>query len=451
MKRYLGCLLCLSIAVVFVDEGTCAIAQKPEQSKVSPKIIEDDEDFVPYQGGRFTTFDWTLFRKLGVANAGNVLLSPISIKLALVLLYEGAQGQTAHELANALNLPLSVPGTREIFNNVLKSLQTPSSAYTLNIGSRIYIDNNVLTRQRYAATMKSFYNTDVINVNMSEAHAIANGVNSWVSNVTDGHIKKMIDDEQDLKDSVMLIVNALFFKSAWRRRYFEPENTRVSKFYVNTNEIVNVPFMHTVGRFYYVESSKLDAKILRIPYDGSKFAMYIILPRTMYGVDHIVNEINAFTLATDMWAMQELPFDVLIPKFKFEFTSHLESTLRELGIHDIFDDTALLTGIARTRRASRHLQVSDIVHKTGIEVSENGTIAYAATEVQIGNKIEDSVFHANHPFVFYIEDETTGTILYIGKVRNPLNTSGVAEKCYTQAQPEFPSRLNLDTPNIPGK
>lgn len=149
----------------------------------------------------------------------------------------------------------------------------------------------------------------------------------------------------------MLIVNGLFFKGAWRRKYFAPENTRLSKFHINANESIDVPFMHTIGRFYYAESSRLGAKILRIPYDvrynlyntlqtanrhnedtifqGSKFAMYIILPH-MSTVDHIVNQINPFILASDLWTMQELPLNVWIPKFKFEFTSHLENTLREV-------------------------------------------------------------------------------------------------------------------------
>lgn len=151
----------------------------------------------------------------------------------------------------------------------------------------------------------------------------------------------------------MLIVNGLFFKGAWRRKYFAPENTRLSKFHINANESIDVQFMHTIGRFYYAESSRLGAKILRIPYDvrdnlhdtlrmdnrrritedtifqGSKFAMYIILPH-MSTVDHIVNQINPFVLASDLWAMQELPLNVWIPKFKFEFTSHLENTLREV-------------------------------------------------------------------------------------------------------------------------
>ncbi|EFN84891.1 Uncharacterized serpin-like protein TK1782 [Harpegnathos saltator] len=449
-------LLCLSIALLLTRKSIYVVAQTSAQANVSSPVnsgvaqVSDDDDFVPYQGERFTIFDWMLFKNLAKANSGNVLISPISIKLALVLLFEGAQEQTAYELANVLQLPVSTSAIRERFSGILRSLQTPSPAYTLNVGSRFYIDNNVQIRQRYAATIKSFYNTDVFNANMTDVHAVASKVNSWISNITDGHLEKLISNENSLEDSVMLIANGLYFKGAWRRKYFAPEQTRVSKFHINPNVSVNVPYMHSVDRFYYVESSKLNAKILRIPYDGSKFAMYIILPLTLNGLDHILNEINPFMLSRDIWAMQELPLNVWIPKFKFEFTSHLESALREIGIRDIFDDTALLTGIAITKRISRHLQVSDVVHKTGIEVNENGTIAYAATEVQIGNKIEEGTFLANHPFMFYIEDESTGTILYMGKVEDPLDTSGIIEK----VEQEFPSRINLDTTTLtpkPGK
>ncbi|EFN65867.1 Plasminogen activator inhibitor 1 [Camponotus floridanus] len=446
MRSKLEYLLCFSIMLIFIKKCVCVVTPNPVETNISSQITpqtEDDEDFVPYHGERFSVFDWMLFRNLAKTNAGNILLSPISIKLALVLLYEGAQDQTARELAEVMQLPLSVLATREKFNNILKSLQAPSSAYTLNIGSRIYIDNNVLTRQRYAATVKTFYNTDVINANLSDTHTIATKVNSWISNVTNGHIEKMIDNEETLENSVMLIANGLFFKGAWRRKYFAPENTRVSKFYINANESVDVQYMHTISRFYYAESSRLGAKILRIPYDGSKFAIYIILPH-MSTVDHVIKQINPFVLSSDLWAMQELPLNVWIPKFKFEFTSHLENTLRELGIRDIFDNTALLTGIAKTKRASKHLQVSDVMHKTGIEVNENGTIAYAATEIQIGNKIEEGTFYANQPFVFYIEDETTGTILYVGLVRNPLNETGTTGKI----QQELPSRFNLNATTV---
>lgn len=421
---------------VAADISTLTPVQNFTPTSIKPPA-DDDDDFVPYQGERFNTFDWTLFRGMGKRYPGNLLLSPISVKLALVLLYEGAQDQTAHELAGALHLPPSRSATREKFSTALESLQAPSEAYTLNIGTRLYIDSNVMVRQRYGAIAKTFYAADVITRNLNDSQTVAAEVNTWVNNVTEGHIPMMIDDDNSIKDSVMLIMNALFFKGNWRRRYFQPENTKPGKFFTRENESVDVPFMHTISNFYYSESSELDAKILRIPYEGQKFAMYLILPFTVNGADLLLNQINPFILTRHVWLMQDLPVAVSIPKFKFEFSCHLETTLRELGIRDIFDNTATLTGIARTKRTSRHLQVTDILQKTGIEVNENGTSAYSAVEVQLGNKIEEETFHATHPFLFYIEDETTGTILYLGKIANPLEVVGRAETPVTDVPPRF--------------
>ncbi|XP_029038073.2 uncharacterized protein LOC114873665 [Osmia bicornis bicornis] len=385
---------------------------------------EDEDDFVPYQGERFNVFDWTLFKVMSKRYDENLLLSPISLKIALVLLYEGAQENTAHELAAGMQLPATRTATRDKFSTILRSLQTTSPAYSLNIGTRIYTDSNILIRQRYEAIVKTFYNTDVIVANMSDSQPLVREINRWVSNVTEGNIEKIIEDESSVKESLMLIVNALYFKGSWRRRYFPPENTRVGKFYKNGNESIDVPFMRAFGRFYFSESPELDAKILRIPYDGHKYAMYLLLPRTQNGIEQLVADVNPFILARHMWLMQDLPVDVSIPKFKFEFSSHLESVLRQLGIRNIFDDTATLTGIARTKRTSKHLKVSNILQKAGIEVNENGTTAYVATEIELGNKIGEETFHANRPFLFYIEDESTGTITYMGKIMNPLIMSG---------------------------
>lgn len=439
----LGCatLLCLALfaaersdyAAAAVENSTLPASANGTEVRMEaglPSVPDDDDDdFIPYQGERFTTFDWALFRALGKRYPGNLLVSPISVKLALVLLYEGAQEQAAYELSNTLLLPATRPATRDKFSTALQSLQAPSSSYTLNFGSRVYIDSNVLIRQRYGAIAKIFYQTDIVSTNMSDVHNVAGEVNAWVNNITHGYIPKMIEDEKSIKDSVMLMMNALFFRGSWSRKYFLPENTKPGNFYTATNESVEVPFMHCLGRFYYSESSELDAKILRIPYDGHKFSMYVILPLTLTGADQLMKQIRPSILTRHVWLMQDLPVDVLLPKFKFEFSNHLETVLRELGIRDVFDDTATLTGIAKTKRTSRHLKVTDIVQKSGIEVNENGTTAFTAIEVQVANKIEEEVFHATQPFIFYIEDETTGTILYVGKVANPAQTEGNDSGC----------------------
>ncbi|KOC68055.1 Serine proteinase inhibitor A3K, partial [Habropoda laboriosa] len=431
----------LFIAIVYI--GILTTKQCKSEATRLLSRDNDEDDFVPYQGERFSVFDWSLFKATSKQYSGNVLLSPISLKIALVLLYEGAQDKTGYELARTLQLPATPAATRDRFSTILRSFKTRSASYNVNIGTRIYIDSNITIRQRYEAIVKTFYNTDVISANLSDAKPLVKEINSWVSNITDANIDRMIEDENSVKDSLMVILNAFFFKGSWLRKYFAPKDTRIEKFHTSDNRTVDVPFMHTVGRFYYSESSELNAKILRIPYHGNKFAMYLLLPDTLDGIERLVNEVSPYLLTKYVWLMQDLSIDVSIPKFKFEFTSHLESILRELGIRDIFDDTATLTGIALSKRISKHLKVSDVVQKAGIEVNENGTTAYVATEIEIGNKIEDETFHATRPFVFYIEDESTGTVIYVGKMMNPLDTTAST----VSPKEPFASKFNPGTPN----
>lgn len=402
-----------------------------------------EDDFVPYQGERFSAFDWTLFRAVSRKQSGNLLLSPISLKIALTLLYEGAQEQSAHEIANALRLPATLTAIRDRFTNILLSLRAKSPAYEINIGTRIYTDSIISIRQRYQAIVESFYGTDVVTANFSDAQPVVESINRWVGNITNGNIDKLIDNEASIRNSLFVLTNAIFFKGTWARNYFSSKDTRNGPFYIGSNRTVQVPLMHSIGRFYYIDSSELDAKILRIPYKGHKFSMYLLLPRNRDGIDRLANKVNQFLLTRQMWHMQDLPVDVILPRFKFDYTSHLENILREIGIRDIFDDTATLTGIALTKRNSRRLKVTNIYQKAGIEVNENGTTAYAATEVELGNKIEDESFHATHPFIFYIEDGTTGTILYVGKVTDPTNTSAKQD---TDSQQDFSSKYGSEIP-----
>ncbi|XP_015597657.1 uncharacterized protein LOC107268913 [Cephus cinctus] len=395
----------------------------------------DDDDFIPYQGERFNVFDWNLCKSMAKKFSGNMLISPISVKLALVLLYEGAQDQTAHELAGAMQLPVGRFATRDTFSNILQSLQATRPEYVLNVGTRLYVDSSIVTRQRYGAILKTFYNTDLVSANLSDTKPTAAAVNDWVRNITNGNIPKVIEDHNSLKDSVMLVMNALYFKGSWRHP-FPLNRTQVANFYTGIDKSVSTPFMHTVGNFYFSESPELDAKIIRLPYLGHKYAMFLILPRTRDGIEHLVREINPFILTRHMWLMQDVPVDVTIPKFKFDFTSHLENILRELGIRDIFDNTATLTGIAKSKSTSKKLVVSDVLQKVGVEVNELGTAAYAATEIQVVNKFGEQSFHANHPFLFFIEDETTGTIVFVGKVTNPLEMNG---------------HLDVSAPNLPNR
>ncbi|KAJ8686512.1 hypothetical protein QAD02_022306 [Eretmocerus hayati] len=415
---------------------------------------DDVDDFVPFEGERFTMFDWGLLKNMAKSVKGNLLVSPVSLKLALTLLYEGAQDETAQELADVMHLPIGRSATRDKFSSIIKSLQTQRPEYALNIGTRIFMDNSIKPRQRYGAIAKSFYNTDVLSTNFSDTRSSAELVNNFVKNITDGLISKVIENDEQLKDSLMVVTSAMFFKGRWHRQPFRSSDTKMGTFYMSDEKTtLQVPFMRASSKFYLVTSDELDAKILRLPYAGHKFSMFFVLPLNRGKLDEVVKKINPFIINKSMWLMQEVPADIIIPKFKFDFTSHLENNLRELGIRDIFDDTATLTGILRSRSTSRRLTVSDIIQKAGIEVSEEGTVAYTATEVELGNKMSDETFHANHPFLFYIEDESTGSILFMGVVNNPRERTGIVEPAM-QSPSTTPSLLaspSSQPPPIPNR
>ncbi|XP_063977855.1 uncharacterized protein LOC135162870 [Diachasmimorpha longicaudata] len=421
--------LCTLGFLASVSHGMPGIKQR-----ASGNPLEENDVFIPYQGERLNAFDWNLWKLMAQKYKGNILISPLSLKVALVLLWEGAQEQTAQELAATLQLPSGRWAPRDQFSLILRSLQPLDGEFHLKLGTRIYLDDSVSLKETYTSVIKTFYSTDIVPCNFTDVIAVTEGINSWAKNLTDGRIEKIIEDEDSLKHSVMLVMNILFFKGLWLNNKFAAHETKLEKFYESPGKSIDVPFMTAVGQFYYVESADLDAKILRIPYSGRKIAMYIVLPRTQDGLDTLIRNINPYILTRHLWTMQSLPVEIKLPKFKFDYTSHMEPVLREMGIKDIFANTATLTGIANTKRGAVELLVSEIVQKAGIEVNEEGTSAYVATEISLGNKVADQEFIANHPFLFYIEDEITGTILYMGRMENPLQTTGNTETSDTQTR-----------------
>ncbi|CAG2065465.1 unnamed protein product, partial [Timema podura] len=159
--------------------------------------------------------------------------------------------------------------------------------------------------------------------------------------------------------------------------------------------------------YYYSESVEYDAKILRLPYLGKKFSMFLILPHKKDGLDMLLNTIHPALIKNQMWLMRQESVEVKLPKFNFYHTVHLKDILEELGIHEVFHNSAGLSGMAW---GSNNLIVSEVMQKAGLEVNEQGTTAFGATEVNIPLKLGQSYeFHADHPFMFFIEDEKTGT------------------------------------------
>nr|CAD7453955.1 unnamed protein product [Timema tahoe] len=401
------------LAVVCMVLPWIAHAQLPDSYR--DDYNDDYDEFTPFDGERFDGFDWQLCKAIHNKEDENVVVSPIGVKLVLAMLFEGAIGNTARELMKTLQLPETRQSSRTKFSSILQSLQMTRPEYVLDIGAKLYVSENVTPKRRFTSILSVFYNTEVEQVDFNKANKTVNSINSWVNSMTHGHIGEMISQDEITSDTALLLLNAIYFKGLWRKPF--PKNITAPGPFYHKSKTITTDFMTSDDYYYYSESVEYDAKILRLPYLGKKFSMFLILPNKKDGLDMLLNTIHPALIKNQMWLMRQESVEVKLPKFNFYHTVHLKDILEELGIHEVFHNSAGLSGMAW---GSNNLIVSEVMQKAGLEVNEQGTTAFGATEVNIPLKLGQSYeFHADHPFMFFIEDEKTGTVVFVGKVVNP--------------------------------
>ncbi|CAH1969976.1 unnamed protein product [Acanthoscelides obtectus] len=225
----------------------------------------------------------------------------------------------------------------------------------------------------------------------------------------------------------MFIANIIFFKGAWLHPF--PRNKTYlgtfyhSNSYNNVGDIkqLRVPFMRTKNVFYHGWSKELDCQILRLPYKDGLYSMFVLLPNTLGGLSQLIRSLTLSSVSQLRYTLEKKVVDVSLPKFKVKFKTGLAQILKDYGLKEMFGNTANFSGISGDHISGTQLLVSDIVQTSGIEVDEEGTVAYTVTDVSIGNKFGESVerFNATHPFMFFIEGPS-GTVLFIGKLDDPM-------------------------------
>lgn len=382
------------------------------------------DSFIPFRSDSHDNFSWQLLKSVlqsETATENNVIISPFSIKLVLALLSEaaGVGTKTQTELINTQTDIRSANNIREFYHKTLISFKKENQLFnTLNVRTKLFTDNFIETQQKFRATLERFYDTEIEALEFANGPAAANAINNWATNVTEGRLRNLVTPEV-VQHSVMLLTNVIYFKGVWRRPFFK---TFEGVFFRTKDAQTRVQYMEQSDYFYYNNSEKLKAQILRLPYRG-KNSLFVLLPHAIDGVNELVNALENDEVKSAQWATQEVKVKVTLPKFTFDYQRSFVETLKDLGVHEIFEDTASLPGLSRGADVAGKLKVSNILQKAGIDVNEKGTEAYAASVVEIENKfggaqaIEE--FNVNRPFVFFIEEEATGNILFAGKVHHP--------------------------------
>ncbi|HEY8027374.1 MAG TPA: serpin family protein [Burkholderiaceae bacterium] len=392
---------------------------------LNPQVSADDMAAV---GNSITKFAFNTFHLLAPDSAGNTVYSPCSATLAVALATAGARGNTLTGINQALFFSLPQTRLNPALNKLNLELKTksagefePQNSHVphLHSTSAIWTQSRLKLLPSYLNALAQDFGTGVNQIDFASSPVAARmDINAWAAQRTNGHITNLVPIDAIGKSTRMLLTNAVSFTGGWLNP-FDAMQTKSAQFHAIEASTANVPFMHQVGNFPYYSGD--DAQAVELPYVGGNLAMLIVMPDAGTWAAYQ----SGLTLSSYNDLVSRLKTDdklaLSLPKFSLTGTPDFNAALQGLGMADAFDPAkADFSGID----GRRDLSIQTIFQQARVSVDEQGTDVAAATAATAGiTAIEGDPapqisIVVDHPFLFFIRDRRTGTILFMGKVAN---------------------------------
>ena len=383
----------------------------------------DNKTRMPITETDNTAFSLDLYRTLGKSTGGNLFFSPYSVSTALSMTLAGAAGETEKQMALLLRAPENIKAyhaAQAAFEKNIDSI-AEKGAVTLEAANSLWPQAGYALSKPFLHDLKHYYGSTVTPVDYRrDTEKARNTINTWVEKKTGDKIRELLKPGILNSLTRLTLVNAIYFKGDWTNR-FDSSATADAPFFIRPDSTVTVSMMHQERKFRYGASDSLQ--IIELPYSGEDLSMFILLPAEKNGIAGLEQSLTPKGLDALTGSLREKNVSIFLPKFTVTSTLRLDETLRMLGMTDAFDPdkadfSAMTTG-------KNQLFIGAAVHKAFIDVNEEGTEAAAATGVVIGltsampNPVP--VFRADHPFLFIIRENRSGSILFMGRVAEPGN------------------------------
>jgi serine protease inhibitor len=363
-----------------------------------------------------TEFALALYEMLRTAES-NLFFSPYSISTALAMTCAGARGNTEAQMTQALHFLLD----REQLHPAFALLEAKLAGIgrkghvQLRIANALWPQTGHALLQEFLGLTQRYYGVRVTAVDYADVETARDTINAWVEEKTASKIQRIIPS--GILDSMtrLVLVNAIYFKGNWANQ-FDPGLTRDAPFWVMPGKQVQVPMMSKKSNFRYGLSD--GVQILELPYAGDDLSMIVLLPREidgLAGLEELLTVENLGRWTKHLWRCE---VQVFLPRFEITFPFRLDNALRSMGMVDAFGDADF-----SAMDGTKSLCIAAVLHKAFIAVNEEGTEAAAATAAvmaDMGLSMPPPIFRADHPFVFLIRENRTGSILFLGRVANPV-------------------------------
>ncbi|MGC9453753.1 MAG: serpin family protein [Phycisphaerae bacterium] len=408
-----------------------------EPSAVEPATDDAEEVTVANATNAFAV---DMYQRLAEQADGNIFFSPTSIHTALSMTYAGARGETATEMEDVLHIPgaaihadyaefiteLNDPATVRVPERIDGRTEwTERPAYQLHVANALWPQAGYPFEEAYVQLVRDQYKAVLEQLDYSQPEAARQRINEWVEEKTNERIKDLLARGVVDRDTVLVLTNAIYFKSNWAEQFSE-HATADGEFHVSADQTVTAEMMNQIDHFGYAETDRLQ--VLSMPYEANELDMVVILPREVDGLDDVESELSRGKL--DQWLGMLRPQRVHVTLPKWEFTSEfsLAEMLSAMGMPTAFTGNADFSGMTTAEK----LFISAVIHKAFVAVDEKGTEAAAATAVVMARAAapteEPKVFRADRPFMFLIRHRSSGAVLFMGRVTNPAGASAQASE-----------------------
>ncbi|XP_016086169.1 alpha-1-antitrypsin homolog [Sinocyclocheilus grahami] len=382
--------------------------------KDEPHPSHDGEDACHLLAPHNADFAFSLYKKLAFhpdAKGKNIFFSPVGISMALSMLAIGAKGSTLSQIYSSLGYSgLQASQVNEGYEHLIHMLGHSQEAMQLEAGAGVAIREDFKVVDQFLKDVQHYYNSEAFSVDFSKPEIAAEEINKFIAKKTHDKITNMV---KDLDPSmVMMLINYMYFRGKWVKQ-FDAKLTHKADFKLDNDTTVQVDMMKRTGRYDIYQDPVNQTTVMMVPYKGNT-SMMIVLPDNGK-MKEVEESICRHHLKSWHDKLFRSSVDLFLPKFSITATSKLNDILQDMGMTDAFSDTADFSGMTGEVK----VKVSQVVHQAVLSVDEKGTEAAAATTIEImPMSLPDNVI-LNRPFLVLIVEDTTKSILFMGKITNP--------------------------------
>lgn len=402
-------LACLAAATALCS---CALVGKfIAHTPPSPAIVAADPGVRRLAD---TDFGFRLLHQLAAGQpTGNVFFSPFSVSEALLLMLNGAAGQTRQDMAHTLGLGAITQGQVNAANALLlPSLANPDPKVEVSVANALWANQGVAFSPAFQERSRRFYNAQATTLDFGSP-AAAQTINDWVGSNTQGKITQIVSP-RDISSAAVVLTNAVYFHGKWQTP-FDKAGTESGLFNLTPGGTKSVPLMSQDGSYSYLETRQFQA--VSLPYGAGRMSLYVFLPKKGISLNTFVRMVNGSTADKWIGAMKPTEMTIILPRFRANYEVTLNAPLSVMGMSSAFGP-----GVDFSPMGLKGSFISAVIHRATLEVDEEGTVAAAVTSGIMTVGVRPSpmvVMRVDHPFFLAIRDNVTGTILFEGVIRDP--------------------------------